>query len=297
MIENTEIHNKIINLIKEKGPSTPMQISKELSMSSLFISAFLSELIEEKKIKMSHLKMGGTRLYLISGQEEELEKFTKFLHPKEAEAEIKLKKEKILKDSEQEPAIRVALRSIRDFAMGFKKEGEIYWRHIIVPEKEIKHLIEKIERKTPIQKQEKETPKTIPESNEIINKIEPIISKTPKFENPLITKSEKKEKPKSEFILKTIRLIQENYKLIKEKDYKAREYNCIIQTETALGSMNFLVQARDKKTISQKDIQNLLSESQKIPLPALMIYSGQLSKKAKDYAEVYFSVLKTKKLI
>lgn len=306
MIENNEVYTKILNLIREKGPSTPIQIAKELNMSSLFISAFLSELIEEKKIKMSHLKMGGTRLYLISGQEELLENFTKFLHPKEAEAQTRLKENKILKDSEQEPAIRVALRSIRDFAIGFKKNEEIYWRYITLPEKEIKEILEE---KSPQIKQDSKIPIESLEKKEIvkntlkqeqikkpINSFNEKIIKKNKFENPLIVNETKKEKPKSEFILKTIRFIKENYKLIQEKEYKSKEYNCIIQINSDLGAIRFLTQAKDKKTITEVDIQKLLSESQKIPLPALIIYTGELSKKAKDYLEVYSSVLKTKKL-
>ena len=309
MIENTKIHSKIINLINEKGPSTPIQIAKEIGMSSLFISAFLSELNEEKRIKMSHLKMGGTRLYLIEGQESLLEKFTKYLHPKEAEAQLKLKENKILKDSKQEPAIRVALRSIRDFAIGFKKDGEIYWRHITLPESEIEQIFKKetkqnkpLKSKPIIPEKEAKQNKPALESKPVQNiekplkKIEPIIPNHHKFENPLIVEETKKERLKSEFILKTIRFIQENYKLIQEKEYKPREYNCIIQIETPLGPINFLTQAKDKKSITEKDIQKLLSEAQKIPLPALIIYTGTLSKKAKDYVEVYISVLKTKKI-
>jgi len=297
MIENIEIHNKIIKIIEEKGPSMPIQIAKELGMSSLFVSAFLSELNEEKKIKMSYLKVGGTRLYLLEGQEYLLENFVKFLHPKEAEAQLKLKENKILKDSKQEPAIRVALRSIRDFAIGFKNDEEIYWRYLTFPEEEIQNILDKkpkgIKQESDIknifnkkQKSNKKIVQTTPKNNQF-----------PKFENPLIT-NEKKIKPsKSEFVIKTLKFIQDNYKLIQEKDYKPKEYNCIIQVNTPIGPMNFLTQAKDKKTVSETDIKKLLSDSQKIPLPAFIIYSGELSKKAQDYAEVYFSILKTKKLI
>ena len=116
-MQTNETHNKIIEVLKSKGPSLPIQIAKELSLSSLFVSAFLSELTNEKRIRVSHLKVGGSPLYFIEGHEEKLEPYYKYLHPKEAETFLYLKKNKILKDSEQEPATRVALRSIRDFAI------------------------------------------------------------------------------------------------------------------------------------------------------------------------------------
>ncbi len=286
MRDNTEIHNKIIKIIEEKGPSLPMQIAKETEMNSLFISAFLSELTEEKKLKMSHLKVGGSKLYLIPGQELLLENFYKFLHAKEAEAFLLLKEKKILKDSEQEPAIRVALRSIRDFAIGFKQNDEIFWKYISVQEQEIKERFKK-------PKQEK------------IIKIKSTIKQKPKtnfqkpemtFQNPLVQQTTKKQKSKSEFVERVIELLNKNYKVLKEKEYKSKEYNCIIQIKTELGPMDFLTQAKDKKTITEADVQKLLSAAQSIPLPALILYTEKIGKKAETYAQEYSSVLKAKKI-
>ena len=48
---------------------------------------------------------------------------------------------KFLKESEQEPAIRVALKSIKDFSKEMIHENEVYWRHILIPESEILLLI------------------------------------------------------------------------------------------------------------------------------------------------------------
>jgi len=278
MIENKEIHNKIIEIIEEKGPSLPIQIAKRIGMSSLFTSAFLSELTEEKKLKMSHLKVGGSRLYLIPGQELLLENFYKFLHAKEAEAFLLLKEKGILKDSEQEPAIRVALRSIRDFAIGFKQNEEIFWRYITVSEPEVKEPAKK-----PIILKQKSKPTTKQKTKTT-------------FQNPLAQQTTKKQKSKSGFVEKVIELFNKNYKILEEKEYKQKEYNCIIQIRTELGPMNFLTQAKDKKTISETDIKKLLSVAQSIPLPALILYTGKLSKKAENYAQEYSSILKTKRI-
>jgi hypothetical protein len=283
-METKEIHQKIISILKERGPSLPIQIAKETEMSSLFISAFLSELTNEKRIKVSNLKVGGSPLYYLEGQEEKLEQFYKYLHPKEAEAFLLLKEKKVLKDSDQEPAIRVALRSIRDFAVGFRKDEEIYWRFHSMSEEEIK---------------EQEQPKKI---KRIEPKIKQIKEPKPdvKFQNPLIREerpAQKKEKPKSDFVLRTIGFLnKEEFKIIEEKDYKTKEYNCIIEVNSNLGPIKFITQAKDKKTITDLDLKKILSESQRIPLPALMIYTQDLSKKAKEYAENYSSVLKTIKI-
>jgi len=281
MIDTNETQGKIINILKEKGPSLPIQIANEIGISSLFISAFLSELANEKRIKISHLKVGGSPLYFLQGQEEKLEPFHKYLHPKEAEAFLLLKKAQILKDSEQEPAIRVALRSIRDFSIGFKKQDEIYWRYMLASESEIK----------PLQKKPKSIKKQIKSQK-------PSKKQITTFQNPLIlqSKKQKKQKPKSEFVLKITNILKTNFKILEEKDYKAKEYNCIIQINSNLGPINFLTQAKDKKTISEADLKKLLSNAQKIPLLAFMIYTGKLSKKAEQYTKEYYSVLKVKKI-
>ena len=279
MIEQNETHQKIIQVLREKGPSLPIQIAKEIGMSSLFISAFLSELTNEKRIKISSLKVGGSPLYFLEGQEEQLEKFYKFLHSREAEAFVLLRKNKILKDSEQEPAMKVALRSIKDFSMGFKKNEEIYWRYFLVPESEINDILMPKAKSTKNQikkTQEKNTSKSPTKTN-----------KQEKFENPLIIEKkpkQKKEKPKSEFVQEVIKRLNNKYKIIQEKDYKTKEYNCLIQINSDLGPINFLTQAKDKKSVSETDLKKLLSNAQSIPLPALFIYTGKLSKKAEEYA-------------
>ncbi len=293
MLEKTETHSKILSIIKERGPSLPIQISKRLGMSSLFVSAFLSELAGEHKLRISSLKVGGSPLYYLSGQEEQLENFKQYLNNKEIEAFNLLKNKQVLKDSEQEPAIRVALRALRDFAKGFKKNDEIYWRFHTILEQEIeKYLKPKRELK---QKQEK----PIKEQKQIL------IKKTLKpakqeqitiFQNPLVVKEKTKQKPKSSFVQKIINSLIFKYKIIEEKKYKKNEYNCIISIKSELGSIKFLTQAKDKKTILDNDIKKLLSNAQKIPLPALLIYTGNLSKKAQDFAEKYSSILKILKI-
>jgi len=282
MIETNETQEKIINILKEKGPSLPIQIAKEIGISSLFISAFLSELTNEKKVKISHLKVGGSPLYFLEGQEEKLEPFHKYMHPRESEAFLLLKKKKVLKDSEQEPAIRVALRSIRDFSIGFKKQDEIYWRYMLAPESEISKSSQK---KVKLNKKQVKPQKLKRKQ-------------TTTFQNPLIlpSKKQKKQKTKSEFVLKITNILKNNFKILEEKAYKVKEYNCIIQINSNLGPINFLTQAKDKKTISEADLKKLLSNAQKIPLLAFMIYTGKLSKKAEQYAKEYYSVLKVKKI-
>lgn len=138
----SEIKEKIISILKKRGPSLPIHIAKETKLSILFASAFLSELLAEKKIKISNMRVGSSPIYFIAEQKIMLEKFSEYLKSKEKDAFLLLKKKKFLKDSNQEPAIRVALRELKDFAMPFEKNEEIYWKYLDVSEAELKNFIE-----------------------------------------------------------------------------------------------------------------------------------------------------------
>lgn len=131
------IKEKIIKTLQEKGPSLPIHISREIGQSSLFTSAFLSELLSEKRIKISNMKVGTSPIYYVNGTESQLEKYSEHLKQKEKEAFMLLQEKKFLKDSEQEPAIRVALRAIKDFAKPFEtSNGEFYWRYLNTSEED-----------------------------------------------------------------------------------------------------------------------------------------------------------------
>jgi hypothetical protein len=133
-----EIKEKILRTLRIKGPSIPVHIAREVGQSILFASAFLSELFAEKKIKQSNLRVGSSPVYFLQGQEPMLEKFSSHLKSREKDAFALLKEKKFLIDDEQEPAIRVALRAIKDFAVIFQKEDKLIWRYFTIPEDEFK---------------------------------------------------------------------------------------------------------------------------------------------------------------
>lgn len=134
--DTSEVKEKIISNIRSKGPLLPVQIAREIGISSLFISAYLSELISAKKLKVSKMKVGNSPLYYLPGQENLLENFVSHLKSQEKEALETLKENEVLKDSNLEPATRVALQSIGDFAIPFESSGEKYWRYMATSEQE-----------------------------------------------------------------------------------------------------------------------------------------------------------------
>jgi hypothetical protein len=291
MLESKRVPEKIIDILNEKGPSLPIQLATKIGISSLFISAYLSELAGEKRIKVSHLRVGGSPLYFLEGQEEQLEKFHTFLHPREIEALILLKKNKVLKDSEQEPAIRVALRSIRDFAIGFKKNDEIYWKYFSVPEEEIESLLEYRETPKPrkIEYPKRIEVKRMPERIEYPKAIE--IKKTI-IQKPVevikIKEKEVKKKQTSETFLEEVKfyLKQRNIELVNLEAYDKKELIAKIRFNLTPEKIHLLF-AYNKKKINDKELLKAYKKSIKYGLDYIILFKGELSKKLKDTIEAH----------
>lgn len=269
--DTSGLKEKIISVIKQRGPSLPVHIAKETGLSILFASAFLSELLSEKKIKMSHMRVGSSAIYYLSGQESKLEQFSIHLGSKEKEAFGILQNKKILRDKEQFPAIRVALQAIKDFAIPFKKEEEIYWRYFLEQEPKEKTQEEKI---------------LEPEKQNINNQI-------PKQENKIEKKElgifEKKEKRKTQKKKPT----KTNEKFFnKVKEYLASKNEEILdiilynKSELILKVKNeeeYLLVAYNKKRLGEDEIIKAHKKSEEVGLKYKVIGLGEPLKKVKEF--------------
>ena len=283
MVQDTsELKERIILVFKKRGPSLPVHVARETGLSILFASAFLSELVSEKKIKLSNLRVGSSPIYFIPGQEMMLEKFSEYLKSKEKEAFLFLKEKKFLKDSEQEPAIRVALRAIKDFALPFKKNEEIYWRYFKIPEKEFKEPV--IKARKPIKSKSKIF--MFPEGK----------SKEKQSNLNVLEKSKissKKTKEKSDFTIKILDFLKmKNIELIEEIESKKKEFLGIAKMNTSLGSIEILIIAKDKKKITRNDIELALQKNSVYKRIVLFVSAGEINKKTKEFLDEHKNIIK-----
>ncbi len=279
MTENPiETKQKIINFIESHGPSLPVQIARESNTDTLFASAFLSELIAEKRIKISTMKVGTSPLYYIENQEPQLEKFAEqYLKGKEKEAFNLLKQNKILEDSKQHPPIRVALRALKDFAEAFQEEGKVYWKYYLASEKGIQ------EENTPKEMIEKETEK------EIIFE-EPLEEKLDIFEKPKepqkIPQVKKPKKPKQKKTT-TQKTNQKFFNKIKEFILsKNMEISDILEVEKNKLSFKikkheqeFLIIAFNKKRVNEEDLIKSYEKASNLGLRYIVLSKGEQTKK------------------
>jgi hypothetical protein len=280
MTDAAQIKRRIVSLINSNGPSLPVQIARDTGLSILFASAFLSELYNDKEIKMSHLRVGSSPLYFLEGQEAQLEKYSSYLKSKEKDAYALLKEKKILKDSEQHPAIRVALREIKDFAIPFEKNGEGYWKYFIgeepevvievveIPEKEIEAEPLAIEVKEEIKeiveiKEEKETPKKE--------------TKTKKPKKEAKAKKSAKESKKDENFFNKIKEFLEKKKIeiLDIKDFKNDEAVLKVKNK---GEEELLF-VFNKKKITEKELLKAYKKASEKNMKYSVLSLGETPKK------------------
>lgn len=304
-----KLKEKILETLRKRGPSLPVHTAKEAGLSILFASAFLSELASDKEVKISHMKVGGSPLYFIPSHESQIEKFSQHLKSKEKDAFLLLKEKKFLDDSEQEPAIRIALRSIKDFAIPFERNSKLYWRYITTPEEEIIIKEEKIEEPEIIVIEEKIEPikeveeikeetkeeleKTaIPEELEIVEE-KPIAKKRqikePKIE--IFDKKEKKPIQKKPIKKKTPKHNEKFFEKIKEflekKSIDILGIEGFEKNELILkikeGKTEKLLMAYNKKRLTENDLIRASKKASEIGLPYLILSLGELPKKLSDF--------------
>lgn len=250
----------ILEFIRRNGPSLPSKIAEHVKTPLLLTSALISELKSEGKLKVSNIKIGGSPLYYVEGQHNQLEHFTKYLPQKEKEAFELLKKEKVLDMEKVEPAHRIALSNLKDFAVPLKvKIGEkekLFYRLYSFDKEEAIAKIEELLRK----KEEKEERKIKKETRE-------------KREE----KRQERKREKDAFKRKAINWLEQK-KLSVEKELDRESLLCSFDSE--VGRLYFTVLFKKKKSISEKDILLALQKAQETKHPLILLSDGKLSKKA-----------------
>jgi hypothetical protein len=284
MTDALQLKEKIMALIQSHGPTLPVFIASQTGLSIIFSSAFLSELIADKRLKISDMRVGSSPLYFIPGQEPLLENFSQYLKSKEKDAFMILKEKKFLKDKDLDPAIRVALRGIRDFAIAFKRNDDIYWRYFTTPEMEFRNIEESKPlpvKEIIIEKEEISAPVSgvIVEEVKPIEVVEEVIS-LPEEAKKIAKKTKVKKQPKKDS--------KKNNFFNKVKEFLSqRQIEILSIEEIGINKIIFkvrndgeyLIIAYNKKKISEQDVVNSHKKSVELDLPYKILLLGEPMKR------------------
>ena len=295
--------NEVLSIVKERGPVIPREIVVELGGDTFIVGAVLSQLVDAKKIKLSNTKIGSSPTYYVLGQEGKLQNLYKYLSEKEKKAFDIIKGKKIIRDSVTEPALRVALRNIKDFAkaleVNINSNREIFWKWYLLDKNEAETIIRQIlSKEMSVQKKPIENVKT--ENPKITD--EPKQQKIPLTEEELEPQKEEPEKlkPKQQTLTKKSRLQTDVQNLFSEKNIeiletevirKNSDIEMIINIPSPVGKLKYFCKIKSKKKTNDKDLSSIYVEAQMKKMPVLYVTSGELTKKAQEKLEAEFKTI------
>ncbi|RJQ17347.1 hypothetical protein C4573_04820 [Candidatus Woesearchaeota archaeon] len=246
----------VLKVVRQIGPTIPNKIVKQLGGDTFLIGAILSDLANSKLVKITNVKLGGSPFYYAEGQESKLQELYPHLNSKDKETYDLLKKEKVLKDTEQSPLIRVSLRQIKDFAkpveVTIREKQELFWKFYLVSSDEVKDILKKQYLQKPEAKIEKKEA-TKQEPDKIIQRVDD--RKEEKIEKTAEEKSEEK-KPK----------IEEKKRSVEKAEIKEEQ-----------------VKIEQKKKIEQKEVQEVIYEVKKAKKESPKEEKGSFTEKLQQY--------------
>ena len=301
--------------ITGKGPILPVEIAKHINTNILMASARLSEIKSNGKIKISHVKVGGSPLYYLPGQEPQLQRFADNLHEKEKRAYDLLSQKKVLREKDLEPLTRVALRAIKDYSVplqvNFKDNSEIFWRWYLLTNKEAEELIKPFfsEPKKEIKQPAEQENKEIAKAQEMETKLEEAKKeKIPSKETQTKIEEQKKEMTplkkkktikteKDDFLDKTGSYLTRNdITTLSKEIIRKGEIDFIVQVPSAVGALEYYCKAKNKKKINDADLASAFAQGQLRKLPVLFITNGELTKRAQEMLQKDFKGMSIKKI-
>ncbi len=336
--------DRILAIVQQRGPLLPSQINKEIGVDVLFASAMLSELCDKRLLRLTKLKVGGSPLYYLPGQEQKLTGFADKLGEKDQRACDRLKQEGVLLDSEQDALFRTALRNIQDFAipLDVNAQGQrhIFWKWYLLPNQDAeKRIMDKLgigqdeketakrEAKEDARGQERSAPKeqvitvdvsgttkieTAAEQDSLpspppgsIPKNVPTKPEPKKDTAPRAQRREERDRRKDRPEEKDDDAKKERTESITDmfhrrvleyferNDIKIESTNIVrsgadieflIHLPTSVGLVPYFCKAKNKKRCNDDDMAKAYLSGQKRRLPTLFLYTGDLTKKAKNSA-------------
>ena len=334
--------DKIVHFLRVTGPSLPAKVAKMLGTEILLASASLSDLAAQGKVKVSFLKIGGSPLYYLPGQEHQLYQFAAGnINPKDLHVLNLLKERQVLRESHLELLEKVALRNLRDFALALRvtMEGkaELFWKWSFLSAEEANQILTNLLYAPAQDQRQLEVPvspavpapallagvsdhasnlqsqinqlKPLPPSPyapvlppTVIDKVTPSVVEQTETEDvgeeesssvakkPLlqrvrdrISKRKRDDEllPPIEDYCKKLKITIEQ----KETIRKNAEMDLLLKVPSAVGMMTYFCKAKNKSKCDEKDLSAAYMQAQIKKLPLLLLYTGELTKKAQEMLE------------
>lgn len=289
-----------MQFLRMNGPSLPSKIGKLLNTDLLLASAHLSDLISQGKVKVSSLKIGGSPLYYMPGQEQQLAQYASGnMNPKDVQVLNSLQEKKLLREAQLPLLDKVALRSLKDFAVPLQVtvdgKKELFWKWHLCSAQEANDLLSVYFVPAPQEIELAAEPKlaarpesALPAQTTLI--ASPISENSGVEEKKVPTKPQervKRKKQEEEFFPEVEEICKKLKISIEQKETirKNAELELIIKVPSAVGVMTYFCKAKNKAKCDEKDLSAAYMQAQIKKLPLLLLYTGELTAKAKEMLE------------
>jgi hypothetical protein len=281
---------KILDVVKQ-GPTIPVRVAKVVGGDTMIVGAILSTLISTGDVRVSSLKIGGSPLYYVPAHEARLEEFINYLNDKDQKTFKLLKDQKVLKDSEQDPLIRVSLRTIKDFAkpMEIEMHGqkELFWRYYQEPKDEAIALAKSLVR---IPEPVKAILAEPIRPAEDISAVQPAVN----VSKPRVIAKEISASKIDFLEIVKKHLAEKDLDIISKEKIKKTEYDFVLKNHDT--NEYIYCKAKDKKTINEGDLASAFVFAQNKKMPCIFLATGNLTKKAEAMTCKEFSGMKVEKI-
>ena len=300
--------DQVIRIVATKGPIIPIQVVKEIGGNTMFAGAILSQLVGKKRVFVSSVKVGGSPLYYIKGQESRLQDYVKYMNEKDRQAFELLRNSKILRDTEQSPLSRVCLRNIKDFAVPlevkFGDQTEIFWKWYLLSDENATEIIRgqlKIPEKMRAEQKIEEI--KLEEKKETETHIQEFGQEKKERPRPAEIKAPEKAPEPAPVNINADTFLEKIANFLKTKDIsikkaevkkKASEIELILLVPSAVGQIEYYCRAKNKKSVNDADISAAYVQGQLKKLPAMLLTTGDMTKKARELLskDIKISIMK-----
>ncbi len=282
---------EVFQAIKAKGYVIPSDLTRQFRLDTFMIGAVLSDLVREKKLQISRVKIGSSPVYYIPEQREKLQDLYSCLGEKDKQTYQLLKKELVLCDADQPPLVRVSLRTIKDYAklieVTIAGQTQLFWKWYLATDTEVHTAITGLltQKFPPLpqgrfeEKKEKSSKKQLLEEKNVDEpspqaiqhhlSLEPTVASTaPVFES---------KDPFAHVVQEYFQA--KNIQLVHLKTIKKGELECLVKIPSTLGTIIYYCKAKKKKTCTEGDLATAFVAAQLRKLPALVLTTGQIPKK------------------
>ncbi len=297
--------DQILRLASIK-PVQPAMIASVLKTNSIMASAFLCELKDKGKLRITNMKIGSSPLYYLPDKPEHLESYVTSLNEKDQRTVEMLKAKKVVRENDLDPLSRVSVKSLRDFAypleVTYKDQTEIFWKYYLYSDKEVEPLIKELltegdPQEAPAAAPAQAAAETAPLPQPTMPAEKPVLehrSRAKPVKTAQTTIPAHPEKPVADTVealcasdpfLKSlmeffneqrIRIIE--HTVIKKKS----EHDFVLLVPSVVGSIAFYAKAKAKARILPADLSSAFVGGQLRKLPALLLAPGEMSRAAVD---------------